>query len=166
MAQPTMTVPQVMDQLRTTPVRLRELAAGVPSETLRTPPAADAWSANEVLAHLRACSDKWGDCATRIVQEDHPQLRATNPRIWITKTDYLDLEFAPSLRAFVRQRKALLAVLDRLEPADWLRTGTLVGAGRPVDLTAHSYAERLARHERPHLKQIARALAALTAPTG
>jgi hypothetical protein len=157
-----MTVPQVMDQLRTTPVRLRELAAGVPSETLRTPPAPDEWSAGEVLAHLRACSDKWGECTTRIVEEDHPRLRATNPRIWITKTDYPDLEFAPSLGAFVRQRTQLLAVLDRLGPDDWLRTGTLVGAGRPVELTAHSYAERLARHERPHVKQIARAVAAVT----
>ena len=156
-----MTVPQVMEQLRTTPARLRELTAGVPPQTLRTSPAPDEWSANEVLAHLRACSDRWGECATRIVEEDHPRLRATNPRIWITKTDYPELEFAPSLRAFVRQRKALLAVLDRLEPDDWLRTGTLVGAGKPVDLTAHSYAERLARHERPHVKQIARTLAAL-----
>ena len=157
-----MTVPQLMEQLRATPVRLRELTVGVPPETLRTPPAPDEWSPNEVLAHLRACSDRWGECATRIVQEDHPRLRATNPRIWITKTDYPDLEFSPSLRAFVRQRKALLAVLDRLEPDDWQRTGTLVGAGKPVDLTAHSYAERLARHERPHVKQIARAVAALT----
>ena len=54
-----------------------------------------------------------------------------------------------------------MAVLDRLEPDGWLRTGTLVGAGKPVDLTAHSYAERLARHERTHVKQIARTLAAL-----
>ena len=53
-------------------------------------------------------------------------------------------------------------MLEGLEPDDWLRTGTLVGAGRPVELTALSYAERLARHERPHVKQIARAVAALT----
>jgi hypothetical protein len=126
------------------------------------PPAPDEWSANDVLAHLRACADKWGGCATMIVQEDRPQLRGTEPRIWIAKTDYPDLEFAPSLRAFARQRTALLAVLDELTLRDWQRTGTLVGAGRPVDLTAHSYAERLARHERPHVKQIARAVAAVT----
>jgi hypothetical protein len=157
-----MTVPQVLEQLRTTPLRLREITTGVPPETLRTPPGPDEWSASDVLAHLRACSDKWGECATRIVQEDHPQLRATNPVVWITKTNYPDLEFGPSLRAFVRQRKALLAVLDQLEDEDWLRTGTLVGAGKPVDLTAHSYAERLARHERSHVKQIAKAVSALT----
>lgn len=156
-----MTAQQVLDQLRSTPLRLRELTTGVPPETLRTSPGPDEWSANDVLAHLRACSDRWGEAATRIVEEDCPRIRGTEPRIWITKTDYPDLEFAPSLRAFVHQRKALLAVLDPLSPEGWQRTGTLVGAGKPVDLTAHTYAERLARHERPHVRQIARTLAAL-----
>ena len=158
-----MTVEQVLDQLGATPLRLRELTSGVAPEVLRTQPGPDDWSANDVLAHLRACADKWGECATRIVEEDHPKLRGTEPRIWITKTNYPDLEFAPSLRAFVRQRKALLAVLDPLPPDAWQRTGTLVGAGKPVDLTARSYAERLARHERPHIKQIAKVVAALGA---
>ena len=122
-----MTVPQVLEQLRATPKRLREITTGVPPETLRTPPAPDEWSANDVLADLRPCSDRWG--TLRLDRHrDHPQLRATNPVVWITKTDYPDLEFAPSLRAFVRQRKALLTVLDRLEYEDWLQTGTLVGA--------------------------------------
>lgn len=158
-----MTAQQVLDQLRSTPRRLRELTSGVPPEILRTSPGPDEWSANDVLAHLRACSDRWGEAATRIVEEDCPRIRGTEPRIWITKTDYLDLEFAPSLRAFVRQREVLLAVLDRLPPEGWQRTGTLVGAGKPVTLTAHSYAERLARHERPHVKQIARIVTALPA---
>jgi hypothetical protein len=161
MAQPTMTVQQVLDQLRSTPLQLRELTTGLPPELLRMSPDPDAWSANDVLAHLRACSDRWGEAATRILEEDCPRIRGTEPRIWITKTDYLDLEFTPSLRAFVRQRKVLLAVLDPLQPADWQRTGTLVGAGKPVSLTAHTYAERLARHERSHVKQIARTVATL-----
>ena len=96
------------------------------------------------------------------VQQVLDQLRATNPRVWITKTNYPDLELEPSLRSFVRQRKQLLTVLDPLQPDDWERTGTLVGAGKPMSLTAHSYAERLARHERAHVKQVARIVAALT----
>ncbi len=157
----TMTVPQVLDQLRSTPLRLRELTAGVPPEVLRTAPGPDEWSANDVLAHLRACSDRWGEAATRIVEEDGPRLRGTEPRVWITKTNYLDLEFAASLHAFVRQRKALLAVLDPLRLEDWQRTGTLVGAGRPVSRTVYNYAERLARHERSHVKQVSRTVATL-----
>jgi hypothetical protein len=156
-----MTVQQCLDQLRLTPQRLRELTSGVPPELLRRAPGPDEWSANDVLAHLRACSDRWGEAATRILEEDHPRIRGTEPRIWITKTNYLDLEFAPSLRAFVRQRKVLLGVLDSVLPDDWQRTGTLVGAGKHVDLTAHTYIERLARHERPHIKQVAKTLAEL-----
>jgi hypothetical protein len=49
-----------------------------------------------------------------------------------------------------------------VQPEDWQRTGTLVGAGKHVDLTAHTYVERLARHERPHIRQIAKATSALT----
>ncbi len=162
MARAKMTVQQVLDQLRSTPLRLRELTTGLPPDLLRTSPAPDEWSANDVLAHLRACSDKWGEAAIRIVEEDRPKIRGTEPRIWITKTNYLDLEFPSSLRAFVRQRKALLAVLDQMQPDDWQRTGTLVGAGRPVELTAHTYAERLARHERPHVKQVAKIVAAVS----
>jgi hypothetical protein len=159
-----MTVQQCLDQLRLTPQRLRELTSGVAPELLRTAPGPDEWSANDVLAHLRACADRWGEAATRILEEDHPQIRGTEPRIWITKTNYLDLdlEFAPSLRAFVRQRKVLLGLLDSVQPEDWQRTGTLVGAGKHVDLTAHTYVERLARHERPHIGQIAKATSALT----
>ena len=156
-----MTVEQCLDQLRLTPQRLRELTSGAPPDLLRTPPGTDEWSANDVLAHLRACSDRWGEAATRILEEDHPRIRGTEPRIWITKTNYLDLEFAPSLRAFVRQRKVLLGALDAAQPGDWQRTGTLVGAGKHVDLTAHAELERLARHERPHVKQIDKALAEL-----
>ena len=156
-----MTVQQCLDHLRLTPQRLRELTSGVPAEPLRTAPGPDEWSANDVLAHLRACADRWREAAKRIVEEDHPQIRGTEPRSWITKTNYLALEFAPSLRAFVRQRKVLLGVLDSMQPRDWQRTGTLVGAGKHGDLTAHTYVERLARHERPHIKQIATALAEL-----
>jgi hypothetical protein len=156
-----MTVQECLDQLRLTPQRLRELTSGVPPDVLRSAPGPDEWSANDVLAHLRACSDRWGEAATRILEEDHPQIRGTEPRIWITKTNYLDLEFAPSLRAFGRQRKVLLGVLGSVQPDDWQRAGTLVGAGKHVDLTAHAYVERLARHERPHVRQIAKALALL-----
>jgi len=35
-------------------------------------------------------------------------------------------------------------------------------AGKPMSLTVHSYAERLARHERAHAKQVSRIVAALT----
>ena len=79
-----------------------------------------------------------------------------NPRGWIEKTDYMDLRFAPSLRAFTKQRAALMAVLGPLSSKDWSRGALVSGGGPTVERTVLYYAERLARHERPHIKQIGR----------
>ena len=91
-----------------------------------------------------------------ILAEDRPTIRAVNPRAWIKQTDYPALEFAPSLRAFTTQRAALLAILEPLPPEGWARTATVTGAGSPLQKTVLDYADRLARHEQPHVKQIGR----------
>jgi hypothetical protein len=85
-----------------------------------------------------------------------PTIRAVNPRAWITKTDYPELEFPPSLRTFTAQRAELLTVLNGLAPGDWSRTARVTGAGSPLTKTVLDYAWRMAVHERPHIAQIAR----------
>ena len=142
--------------LAETPRRLAALTAGLAPAQLRTAPAPDEWSATDVLAHLRACADVWGGCIAAMLAEDHPTLRAINPRTWIERTDYRDLDFHPSLDAFAAQRAELLAVLEPLPAEGWSRGATVTGAGRPLERTVLSYAQGLARHERPHVKQIAR----------
>ena len=100
--------------LAQTPTCIAVLTEGLPPAQLRTAPSADEWSANDVLAHLRSCADMWGGYMRRILAEDRPTIRVVNPRAWIKQTDYLELEFAPSLRAFTTQRAALLAILEPL----------------------------------------------------
>ena len=92
----------------------------------------------------------------RIIAEDRPTIRAVNPRTWIKKTDYPELDFQPSLRSFIAQRADLLAVLKPLPPEDWSRAATVTGAGKALERTVMYYADGLARHERPHVKQIER----------
>jgi hypothetical protein len=151
----SLTTEQVLTLLAETPSRIAALTADLAPDQLQTSPAHDEWSANDVLAHLRACADVWGNCIVAILAEDTPTLRAINPRTWIKKTDYLDLEFQPSLHAFTTQRADLLAVLEPLPPDAWLRTATVTGAGKALERTVLFYAQWLARHERPHVKQIA-----------
>lgn len=110
--------------------------------------------ANQELAHLRACDDVWGKCIITILKEDTPTIRAINPRSWIKKTNYLELEFGTSLQAFASQRAELLAVLEPLPPQSWARTAIVTGVGKVLERTVLFYAQWLARHERPHLKQI------------
>jgi hypothetical protein len=159
-----LTIEQVLRILAETPTRLSALTAGLDPAMLRAAAAPGEWSANDVLAHLRSCADVWGDCMERIVREERPTLRAINPQAWITRTDYLRLEFRPSLSAFDAQRADLLALLESLSPAQWSRSATVVGAGSPLERTVLTYARRLARHERPHVKQIERIVDRLRAP--
>src|SRR5215216_7208809 len=117
----------MLSLLAETPPRLEALTADVAPAQLQTAPNEDEWSANDVLAHLRACADVWGGCIAAIIAEERPTLWAVNPRTWIKQTDYRELEFRPSLRAFATQRADLLAVLESLPRGDWSRTTTVTG---------------------------------------
>jgi hypothetical protein len=152
-------VDKILAILNETPPRLTKLTSGLMPVQLYTAPSAGEWSVNEVLAHLRACDDVWGSYyIMTILAQDKPTIKARNPRTWIKATDYLQQDFQSSLRAFTKQRRKLLAVLESLSPEDWARTNTLIGAGKPLQQTLLSHADGLARHERAHLKQIERTL--------
>ena len=147
---------QVVTLLTENPPRIAALTAGLTSPQLRAAPGPSEWSANDVLAHLRCCADVWGGYIRKIIDQDGPSIRAISPRGWINRTNYRDLEFEPSFRAFAAQRADLLALLESLAPADWSRTAKVTRSGKVVTETVLSYAERLAAHERHHLEQFAR----------
>lgn len=46
-------------------------------------------------------------------------------------------------------------------PPPWSRAATVTGAGVALERTVHFYARWLVRHERPHVKQIARLVQAV-----
>ena len=153
-------IEQLLAVLTDTPRRIAEVTAGVPAAVLHAAPP-NQWSANDVLAHLRSCADVWGGNIERMLAEEKPTVRAVSPRTWIKSTDYPDLRFRPSLQAFTVQREGFLPVLEQIAPRDWSRTAIVLGAGSPLELTVLGYAQRLARHERPHVKQIARVVQAM-----
>lgn len=163
MARMPLTVEQILSVLAETPKRLAALTVDLTPPQLRTAPGPDEWSANEVLAHLRSCADVWGDCISKMLAEEHPTLRAIDPRAWTERTNYPELQFEMSLQAFTSQRAELLAVLEPLRAEGWARSATVTGAGAPLERTVHAYAQRMARHERPHIKQIARIVERLPA---
>ena len=156
MPERSLTTEQILTMLAATPPRIAALTAGLGPAQLHTSPNHDEWSARDVLAHLRACADMWGSCIVAMLAEDRPTIKAVNPTTWIKKTDYLEQDFQPSLQAFTTQRAELLAVLEPLPPEGWSRAATVTGAGRVLERTVLFYAEWLARHERPHVKQIER----------
>ena len=155
MSRTSLTPEQALALLAEAPRRIAVLTKGLSEAQLHRAPQRGEWSANEVLAHLRACADTRGEAIRTILASDHPTFRAVNPRTWLDETDYLELEFRPSLRAFTRQRAALVRILEPLPPRSWSRAATVTGAGRPLERTVLDYADWVAVHERPHLKQLA-----------
>jgi hypothetical protein len=151
-----LTIDRVLTQLAEQPKAIAALTAGLSPARTRRAPSRGEWSLTDVLAHLRSCADMWGKYMALIVAEDHPTFRAMNPTTWIKSTNYRDLEFTPSFRAFTKQRTDLLSFLRPLPKASWSRSATVTGAGRPRERTVLDYARWLANHERTHLRQIAR----------
>lgn len=151
-----LTIEQVLALLAETPSRIAAATSGLSEAQLHRSPERGEWSANEVLAHLRACADARGEPIRIMLAEDHPTFRAINPRTWIKETNYLDLEFRPSFRAFSRQRAGLLTLLRQLPRRGWSRAATVTGAGAPLERTVLFYAQWVATHERPHVKQVER----------
>ena len=149
-----LTIEQVLSVLAHTPQQIGTLTAGLTPTQLLVAPGQDEWSANEVLGHLRACADVWGGCIMTIVRYEASALRAVNPRTWIKTTDYLEQAFRPSLHAFMSQRATLMGTLEPLTSDAWGHSATVRGAGKLLERTALDYGQRMARHERSHIRQI------------
>ena len=156
-----LTIEQNLTMLAATPSHLADLTEGLTPAQLLTAPEPGEWSARDVLAHLRACSDMWGKYIVLILGEDHPTFKAVNPTTWIKQTNYREQKFGPSLQAFTAQRIELLAILKPLPPEAWSRTATVTGAGKPRERSVRTYAQWLANHERSHFKQLERIAKAL-----
>lgn len=151
-----LTIDELLTRLTEQPKAIAALTKGLPAARLQRAPSRREWSPNDVLAHLRSCSDMWGSYMKTILDEDRPTIKVVNPTTWIKSTNYPELEFGTSFRAFRKQRAELLALLRALPKAAWSQSATVTGAGRPRERTVLDYARWLANHERSHLRQIAR----------
>jgi hypothetical protein len=147
-------IKQTLELLEATPLRLASLTKGIDNSRLHLKPDESTWSANEILAHLRACADVWGKSILAMIVQDHPTLRYISPRTWIRKTDYPQQEFHSSLEAFTVQRSELLKSLRALKIEDRSRGATFTGTTRGREHTVLSYAGRIVQHESEHCAQI------------
>ena len=146
-----LTVDEIMAILPETPRLIGAVTDGLTPTELCASPAPDAWSINEVLAHLRACHDVLGGSILRIISEEAPTWRRSSPRTWIRKTDYSEWEFTPAFRAFTEQRAGLLKVLEPLAPEGWDRYALVTERDGMIEArTALYYGDWLAEHERQH----------------
>jgi DinB superfamily len=128
--------------LSDTPRQLSSLVARLDESHLYTAPAEKAWSASEILAHLRSCADVWIYSIYAMLTEEHPALPDINERKWAKVTGYARLPIALSLQAFTFQREELMRVLRGLPFEGWERSALIF----ELEHTVFSQARRMALH--------------------
>ena len=155
------TTDTILTLLADSPRRIAEVTEGLTPEQLGRRIGQDTWSIIDILAHLRACSDRWGGDIVTILAKDNPTIRAISPRTWMRETNSPDLKFRPSFESFGAQRAELLTTLASLSPEQWARSATVLRGGRSLERTVWDLAEQLANHERGHVEQINQVVDAL-----
>ena len=137
------------------PLRVETATRGLQTTQLYLRTDVEPWSVSDILAHLRACSDVWGNSIIAMLTRDNPTLRYVSPRPWMNKPLYREQAFDVALVSFTQERQKLVKALAELDEAGWLRRATFTGVSdRQRDQTVLSYADRIVTHEQPHLDQI------------
>jgi DinB superfamily len=157
-AQVDVDVRRTLNALSGVPEQIAQIATGCSVVQLHRAPKPDAWSARDIVAHVRACADVWGRSMLRMINEAHPTIRYVSPRSWIRRTDYATRDFRDSLRAYSEGRKRLIGTLATLDTAGWLRGATFTGTTLGREATVLSHAHRMLEHELGHLEQLRRTL--------
>ncbi|MCA9918582.1 MAG: DinB family protein [Anaerolineales bacterium] len=148
-------VNRILALLADGPLRLEKAARGVQTSRLNQQTETEPWSVSDILSHLRACSDSWGNSIRAMLTQENPTQRYVSPRSWMKKPKYREETFAMALALFTEERQKLLETLQELDEADWARPGTFTGtSARQRNQTVFSFARRMVNHEQPHLEQI------------
>lgn len=140
--------------LAETPRRVRAASGGLAEAALHAKPDAAGWSANDVLAHLRACVDVWGKEIWRMLAEETPTWQHLSPRTWMRKTDYPQQPFHESFEVFCEQRQAQLHLLQNLSPEQWARAAMVKQRAHVQRVTVFDRVRQMALHEQGHCAQI------------
>lgn len=143
-------VEQILTLLAKTPLRIAAAVSGVEEAALTRSADLKTWSANQILAHLRGCSDVWGETIRAMLEGDRPELALVHPREWTKRQAYARQPFGASFQVFERERIELLGLLHGIPFADWDRSA-IIGGRFP---TVFSQAQRMAFHEDRHCEEI------------
>lgn len=147
-----------------TVARMEAVERRLAAAQLTLSPAPEGWSSNDILWHIRATADVYGEHISRILKEDEPSWRHVSPRARMKKARYDQLPFAESLAAFARQRTDLLTALESIPPEAWERIALVRVDQREWRLTLRERVSGMANHEKIHCAQMEEVAMALSGP--
>jgi hypothetical protein len=119
-------------------------------EELSAKPRPTAWSAKDVVHHLADSEMTAGVRLRRLLAEDRPQIVGYDQDEFARKLHY-DRPYEASLDLFRSVRESNAELLERMQPADWVREGTHSEMGR---YTPETWLTVYAEHAHKHARQI------------
>jgi hypothetical protein len=142
---------EVVKALAAMPDRVAAALSGLTAHSLTSPPAPGAWSAFQVLCHMRDAAIVYSGRFRWMVFDESPVLPNYDEDNWVAASvdtvDDLDAILA-ELRA---SRTDLVRILERVPDAAWLRTGRHEVLGI---VTLEPYVRHQFAHEEIHLAQL------------
>ncbi|HEY3062157.1 MAG TPA: DinB family protein [Chloroflexota bacterium] len=117
-------------------------------------PAADDWTAREVVHHLADSEMTSAIRLRRLLCEDRPALDGYDEAEFARRLHYTQRPLQAALDAVSAARRTTLEILERMTEDDWAREGTHSQSGR---YTAQDWLEIYAAHAHDHADQIRRA---------
>lgn len=141
---------ELIAQLEATPSRLRRAITALGSR-IDARPTAEAWSAVEVVRHVRAADAVIGPRIYHILIRERPPLPAFDERAWGERLAIAATPLSDQLDEFQIRRQELVRVLLNLYEADWSREGEHEVRGK---MSLSAVCLDLAAHEDEHCGQI------------
>jgi hypothetical protein len=150
------TVADRLARLERTPSDLARLVRGHTDTVLSRRPGPDAWSAKEVVCHLRDAEEHLSGWIRMILAMDDPVLVTTGTADrWAEERQYGRHHVGAAWDAFGRRRDETLDLLRGLPDEAWRRAGRHERRGR---MTVDDIVALMAWHDDNHLDQVKRAL--------
>ncbi len=150
--------PAIVDKVRAALADLRAAAESVPAARFTERPAAEEWSANEVMAHVVAAGGYFGGGITSILDQRPPPQRMKDQGAVgapvRTTAEWCDL--------LARDREALFGRVARADPAAHLDRAIEHGMFGPLNWRETLLFMRL--HDLDHAGQLQKIAAALSGP--
>jgi uncharacterized damage-inducible protein DinB len=144
-----------IERLQRTPRDLEDALSGRCEETYARRPAEGAWSAKEVICHLRDIEEAYLARIRLILANHEPTLVMLEPDRWVAERQYDRQDTIRALVAFRLLRDETLALVSTLTPEQWEKAGLHPARGR---MTVRRIVHSTAKHDDGHLEQLKRAL--------
>jgi hypothetical protein len=142
----------VLAVLASTPDKIRREVTVMSPREIRTRPAPNKWSIQEILAHLADVEEVGMRARVAVmVEQDNTVLHLFDQEKRAVELHYERQDYKKSLESFVRQRRANVRWLRTLKPAQLKRKGRHEVVG---EITVGEMIHEWAFHDLGHLKQI------------